>query len=455
MKCELRLILSVAVVNLCTVAAAFGQSTRPSHNEKAAAATPPPPNYSGDLLTRSTLTGDWAGVRNDLADKGITFDFSVTQIYQGVTGGGQQSGPLGLPRPGSNTRTWEYSGTGDFLFNLDTGAAGLWQGGYFTVEFEGGWNNDARVNRQTGGLIPVNMNEFYLTPVDNGVALSNVSYTQFLSPHLGLFFGKLATITQTSGDMNDFAHGKGDSQFLNLALNFNPVALLAPYSTLGAGVVILPGKTPDDAEITLTALDPNGVPNSAGFDTLGDDGTVFNGEARVKTHFFGRTGHQLVGGIYSDKLYTSLNQNLRLILDNRQLVQTSGSWSVYYNFDQYLYQTRSQAGKDQGWGVFGRFGAADNDTVPVQYFWSVGIGGKGMIDGRPNDGFGIGYYNSTASSASVPAFLGLRDEWGVEAFYNIALTPWCQLTPDIQYIDGGRSNSDPAWLMGVRLKLIF
>ena len=29
--------------------------------------------YSGDIWHRSTLTGDWFGVRNDLAAKGITF----------------------------------------------------------------------------------------------------------------------------------------------------------------------------------------------------------------------------------------------------------------------------------------------------------------------------------------------------------------------------------------------
>jgi len=27
----------------------------------------PSPNYSGDVLTRSTVTGDWGGVRNELA----------------------------------------------------------------------------------------------------------------------------------------------------------------------------------------------------------------------------------------------------------------------------------------------------------------------------------------------------------------------------------------------------
>ena len=32
------------------------------------------PTYSGDLLNRSTLTGDWGGARNELAAKGVTID---------------------------------------------------------------------------------------------------------------------------------------------------------------------------------------------------------------------------------------------------------------------------------------------------------------------------------------------------------------------------------------------
>ncbi|MBP1753246.1 MAG: hypothetical protein H6Q57_2082, partial [Geobacteraceae bacterium] len=41
-------------------------------------------DYSGSLWSRSTLTGDWGGVRNELAETGIIFKASATQIYQGT-----------------------------------------------------------------------------------------------------------------------------------------------------------------------------------------------------------------------------------------------------------------------------------------------------------------------------------------------------------------------------------
>jgi carbohydrate-selective porin OprB len=32
----------------------------------------------------------------------------------------------------------------------------------------------------------------------------------------------------------------------------------------------------------------------------------------------------------------------------------------------------------------------------------------------------------------------LRDEYGFEAFYNVAITPWLLLTPDIQVVRGAQ-----------------
>ncbi|MGH7177836.1 MAG: carbohydrate porin, partial [Tepidisphaeraceae bacterium] len=302
-------------------------------------------------------------------------------------------------------------------------------------------------------LMPVNTNAVFPSFDGDNLEVPNVSYTQFLSPHFGVFLGKIATISSTSGDMNAFAHGKGDSNFMNLAFNVNPVSLITPYSALGGGVVIMPGKDPEDATISLSILDAEGNPGTAGFDTVFEGGTVYSTEARLRTHFFGKTGHQLIGGGYSDKLYTSLDQNFRYIIENRRLKATSGAWCVYYNFDQYLYEPEEGSGK--GWGVFGRAGVSDGDPNPLEYFWSIGIGGKGLIPGRANDGFGIGIYDIITSNTNVTSFVGLNDEWGVEAFYNIALTPSAQFSPDIQYIDGAGPNSDAAVILGLRLKLVF
>ena len=178
--------------------------------------------YSEDFWSRSTLTGDWGGLRNELAAKGVTLDMSITQVGQGVVGGGKNG-------------AWEYGGRGDFILNLDSGKLGLWPGGFFNFEMEGNWASS--VNPKTGALMAVNSNQQYPLPPGDIFGVPAWNFTQYLSPYFGVTIGKFATITANSGDMNEFAHGKGDTNFMNMAFNVNPVAALTvPYSTLGTGL---------------------------------------------------------------------------------------------------------------------------------------------------------------------------------------------------------------------------
>lgn len=108
--------------------------------------------------------------------------------------------------------------------------------------------------------------------------------------------GKLATIGPTSGDMNEFAHGKGDVNFMNMAFTFNPIiALTVPYSTLGTGLIALPTNDPKQAIGKFVVVSSTGKASTSGFEDLNDDNLTFAGEARVRTGFFGLTGHQLFG----------------------------------------------------------------------------------------------------------------------------------------------------------------
>src|SRR6266436_1039155 len=198
-------------------------------------APPPAEPYSGDFWSRSTLTGDWGGLRNELAQKGITFDVNITQIGQGVVNGGKSG-------------AWQYGGRGDIVFNADSQKLGLWPGGFLNMEAEGNWASS--VNQNTGALMPVNASQTIPLPGQN-FDLPALNFTQFLSPYAGLTIGKDAT------------------QFMNMAFNFNPVlAFTVPYSTLGTGVIVLPTKDPKEAIASLLVLQANGQPNTSGFGDL-------------------------------------------------------------------------------------------------------------------------------------------------------------------------------------------
>ena len=135
-----------------------------------------------------------------------------------------------------------------------------------------------------------------------------------------------------------------------------------------------------------------------------------------------------------------------------QLRSTSGSWPVYYNFDQFLYTTTADG--SQGLGIFGRIGFGDRNTNILEQFYSFGIGGRGMLPGRDRDRFGIGFYYSDLSN-DLPGILLSGDEFGLEVFYNIAATNWLYVTPDLQVIEpvGGRATT--AFLTGLRVQMRF
>jgi porin len=173
-------------------------------------------------------------------------------------------------------------------------------------------------------------------------------------------------------------------------------------------------------------------------------------EARLTVRPFGLTGHQLIGFAWSNGDFTSLSQDPRTIISNvllgTSLKKESGSWAFMYNFDQYLYQENQDP--SQGIGIFGRFGISDGKANPIHQFYSFGFGGKGMIPTRDHDRFGIGYYYMKISGDLRDTFpplllnrVGLDHEQGVELFYNIAVTPWLHITPDLQFIDAARNKA--------------
>jgi porin len=431
-------LLVTLVASCCLSFGAFAADQSP--------ATP----YSGSFLTRSTLSGDWGGIRNDLAAKGIIFDMNVVLTEQGVVHGGKD-------------QEWEGGGRGSLLFKVDTGKLGLWPGGFLTAEVEGNFGKG--VNARNGGLSPVNTNQIFPIPAEEEVAIPALNFAQFLSEYAGVVVGKMDT---SGGDMNEFAHGKGDTQFMNLVFNLNPALLMTvPYSTLGVGLIVLPTKDPHAAIITVSVVSAVGKASTSGFDELSGDKLTYVGEARVRTDFFGLTGHQLIGVIYSNRDFTSMDQRLSLEPGLNSVAEKTDSWAFYYNFDQYLYEPVKGTGK--GFGIFGRFAATDGNPNLIHYFYSLGVGGKGVMASRPHDRFGIGWYFIDIKNPTLKGPINttefLRDEQGVEAYYSVALTPWVYLTPNIQIIRGAqektlailpkdRHDIDTATIMGLRLQLL-
>ena len=89
---------------------------------------------------------------------------------------------------------------------------------------------------------------------------------------------------------------------------------------------------------------------------------------------------------------------------------------------------------------------------------SGGITGRGMIPTRPLDRYGVGFYALFQSDdfKNHPILSNLlEDEWGMEVFYNLAVTPWLQFSPSVQYIDSGQVGVDDSVVVMTRVQLYF
>ncbi len=87
----------------------------------------------------------------------------------------------------------------------------------------------------------------------------------------------------------------------------------------------------------------------------------------------------------------------------------------------------------------------------------MGIGGRGLIPGRSRDSWGIGYYVDGLAQDLKDALapeITLRDEHGLELFYNFALTPWAEVGADLQIIRPGLGSST-AVVPGLRAVIRF
>ncbi|MEQ8848016.1 carbohydrate porin [Botrimarina sp.] len=380
-----------------------------------------------------TLSGDWCGNRDWLARHGVTFDLDVAHFYQGVASGGLN-------------RTFKYGGHGDYLTNMDLGKLGVQEGLFLKLRAEHRFGEN--INRDTGAFLPAAVLADLPIAEGEDLYLTNVLFTQMLSERHGVFFGKLDTL---DGDLNAFAHGRGKRQFLNVGFVANPIALRTiPYATLGAGFVVLA----DDGEplFTYTLLNATDTADSDGFDELFAEGVAMSAELRLPTEFYGLPGHQLFAGTWNSRDYVSLGQDPRVVFPDIPINETNGSWSLYWNFDQYL--AIDESAPARGWGVFGRAGVADDDANPLAWFLSFGLGGNNPMRGRGADTFGAGWFVAGSSDQIGPilqAALGpIADGHGVEVYYNWQANPWLNVTPDLQVLVPGRENVDTALVLGVR-----
>ena len=435
-------------------AAAAPADAAPAQQEAQSEGILPIPNYKGDIWNRSHLTGDWGGARTRLAEMGIQFDIDNVNWVDTVVDGGL-------------TDSSKWGGNFTYNLKLDLMRAGLVPGAMIQVRGESRYGKSGILN--TGQIVP--NNSAALSPTnykdfDDGypIALSQLSWLQMFSEHVGVILGKLDLYAE--GAPNEFAGGRGRTQFMNWNLNFATPALLVPASTLGAGVVVLPSE-----KLTIQSLLLSGTEcgNSNCFDDLDDKGGVSVNQATYQYKLGDLPGGTNGSFMYFfDKDFTDINSlTIGGVGGEPGIIGStkSNSWIVGLSFWQYLYVEETHDGPLdllngepdlEGFGIFGKVDFADEDTNPWKFSVAFGVGGRGIIPGRPNDVFGIGGFYNDLSSTLFQSSAGFEEDYtGMEAFYNVAITPAAKLSAIVQYLPSAKPGVPDSTVVSGRLQFRF
>ena len=241
------------------------------------------------LRTTPQLTGDWSGLRPQLAQRGFTLQADNTSFAIGnPTGGARQA--------------FDFGGHGDYVLTTDFGKLGVHDGLYLKVRAEHRYGET--IVSDVGCFISPTLIADLPVYGSEQLYLTNVLLTQMVGDSLALYAGKMDTL---DGDLNAFAHGRGKTQFSNMAFVFNPiVGATVPYSTLGAGFMILRDGAP---MLTVSVLNSTDTSNTSGFQELFNNGLLLSASLRVPTKLWDLPGHQLLGATWNNQLYTSIRES--------------------------------------------------------------------------------------------------------------------------------------------------
>jgi len=450
LTCGIRCLLVVLWVSVVS----FGQDTKEpatpdeAAREEAVEGLLPLLDYTGDWKTRQFLSGDWGGTRTKWAKKGVTLDVHWLNVAQGIVNGGVDTG-------------WGFATSLDVYAKFDLMRMGVLPGAL--ISFRAQSRFGTTVNADTGLLLPVNSYQYFpfTAEVDENVpfAITELNWTQFVSEKLGFMLGKITTMNNA----NEFAGGEGRTQFMNFQFIYSAVfAQMVGYSTPAAGVIWQP--TPKLVVLSIL-MNTKDASTTIGLGDIGD-GTSWWTELNYQYKAGGLPGGGTVGFIYGfDGDFTRIG-GINIDPGGGISLETkSEAWAGYFSGWQYLYvrgeapeviDARDNRQDLEGFGLFLIVGVADRSTNPATFTVAGGFSGRGMIPGRGDDTYGLGYfYNDLQDLRALPILPLGSSTQGLEAYYNLAIARSIALTFDFQWARSAIRNIADAIIVGARLNIRF
>ncbi|MHC4574839.1 MAG: carbohydrate porin [Planctomycetota bacterium] len=382
------------------------------------------------LWQRETLTDGFWGLNDELADKGIEFALSLTQIYQHNVRGGLST----HRRAGRHSGSYDLELFGNFEKLLGVEAGNLY------VHAEGVWSKSAGINdHAVGSYFGVNGDARPRRSID----ITELWYEHsFLDNALRIRLGKIDLTggfehrgCPVSFDCSMYANDE-NTQFLNNALINNPTIPFPDYG-LSAAVHYAPARF---WYLSAAVADAHADLRETGFNTTfhDEDDFFYILETGVMPQLSSENGP--LQGAYRLGLWYDPQKKQEFSSGKIRRDDTG----FYLTFDQMAYK--------ENLGLFGRYGWAGSQVNEVTNFWSIGVQYQGLFPDRNDDvvalGFAQGFFSNRASDFTDD----YESVW--ELYYRAQLTAF---SPGIQYVTnpGGDGAAGDAVVLGVRLHMAF
>lgn len=392
----------------------------------------------------NTLTGDWGGLRQQLAADGITFT-------------GDYSGETAYNAHGGLHRSARYSQ------NLKLGAQfdlsklyGLDNGGKVQLTI-----NDRRGNSASedlvGNRLPIQENYGGLY-----TRLTELSYERNLSPALNLKLGYMAMGNELGGLDSGILCNFMNAGFCGHPLNMSGGSGWTNYPNAHLGARLKYDLAPDwQLRVAAFNVDPESNGNSSRAWHLGpkhSTGTVLPLELVYKLR--GQLPGEYKVGYYYD------SSNVQRIGSSEEVAGRGGH---YLLVDQAVWNDPALPGRSLH--AFGQYSASSKAASPFTKWYGAGVVLYQPFAGRPRDTVALGYGRAVPNPRSRDVLEAAAFNAGqpfpdidsaeqlIELSYGYQATPWLNLRPDVQYIvePGAFSGKDidNALVVGLQVKATF
>jgi porin len=394
------------------------------------------------LAARPAAAEDWAApitrAQEAASAAGVRLGAGITQFGDGL-----------LSDAGRRGVAW--GGKADVTVGLDGARLGLWEGLSVAAQFEQNYGRNTN-NRGDGSILPVNTATGFprLGSSNSGLSLT---VTQRIGANASVTVGKFNMLNAV--EATPLIGGGGRTTFWNLGLAA-PLSGVTPPYVVGA---LLSLQTAP-ARFSLFVYDPrNAQANQVLRRPFAEAATV-SLSATVPLDVAGLPGFhtlRLVGSSQRGTDFADIPQLLLPTASARVLGTRQGYFYGAYSFQQFLWT--DPADRRRGWGLFGQAALSDGNPNPIRASALLGLGGNSPLPGRIEDRSGVGgfYYafSRTLKDGLAALGSGLRDEYGVEAFYDAELARHLRLATSIQAIRPGTPGPPTAVFAGTRLRLVF